>query len=115
MDEKIDGKPPDIDEYTINVRVSGYGNLAMDIRVPAKNPDEAFALACSKEFRYLDEDAYVLMVVADDNELSALCTYETLEEAVVHVGLITDGTWILVKRDFEGDGGTIIKTSADEY
>jgi len=108
-------KKPDIDEYTISVRVEGYGGLSMDMRIPAKDPDEAFSLACSREFRYSDEDPYVLMVVADDKELSALCTYETLEEATLHVGTITSGTWMLVQRDSEEEGESIVlKTSEDE-
>ncbi len=108
-------KPADIDEYIINVRVQGYGDLSMDMKVPAKDPDEAFDLACGKEFRFQDDDPYVLMVVADDEELSALCTYETLEEATLHVGTITAGVWLLVKRESGEEGGTVIKTSEDEY
>lgn len=110
-DDFDDTVPAEIDEYTINVRVEGYGGLSMNVKVPAKDPDEAFSMACSKEFRYQDEDHYVLMVVADDGELSALCTYETLEEATLHVGTITSGTWALVKKDFDEDGGTVIQSS----
>ncbi len=112
MEEEL--KKPDIDEYTINLRVEGYGGLCLDVKVPAKDPDEAFALACSQEFRYLDDDPFVLMVVADDGELSALCTYETLEEATLHVGTITAGTWVLVKRDLDDQGGFVVRTSEDE-
>lgn len=106
---------PVIDEYTINVRVEGYGGLSLDMKVPAKDPDEAFDLACSKEFRYQDDDLYVLMVVADDHELSALCTYETLEEATIHVGTITSGTWFLVQKDLDGGDAVVLKSSSDDY
>ncbi len=112
-DEEL--KKPEIDEYTINVRVEGYGGLSMDMKVPAKDPDEAFSLACGREFRFSDDDPYVLMVVADDGGLSALCTYETLEEATLHVGTITAGTWMLVQRDPEEGDAVVIKTSEDDY
>lgn len=113
--EELDVESDSVNEYTINIRVEGYGGLSMDVKIPAKNPDEAFDLACRKEFRYQSEDIYVLMVVADDGDLSALCTYETLEEAILHVGTITSGIWVLVQRDFEQSGGVVIKTSDDAY
>lgn len=103
------------DEYTINVRVKGYQNFCVNVKVPAKDPDEAFDLACGQEFRYQDDDLYCLMAVADDGELSALCTYETLEDATLHIGMITKGEWYLVQRDLEEEGGTIIQSSEDEY
>jgi crotonobetainyl-CoA:carnitine CoA-transferase CaiB-like acyl-CoA transferase len=106
---------PALDEYTINVRVQGYNGLSMNVKVPAKDPDEAFDLACSKEFRYQDEDLYVLMALTDDENWSALCTYQTLKEAMEHVVTLTSGVWLLVQKDSDDEGAsTIIRTSDDE-
>lgn len=108
-------KVPELNEYTVNVKVQGYG-LCLNMKIPAKDPDEALNLACGHEFRYQDEDPYVLLVDCDDyGDASALCTYETLEEAILHCGTITEGRWMLVQRDFGEDGGTVIKSYDDEY
>lgn len=111
MIEEYDLKPAEINLYNINVSVQGYGGFSLNVQVEAKDPDEAFDMACGKEFRYQEDDLYVLMVLADDGEFSALCTYETLEEATLHVGTIVSGTWMLVKRDFDEEGGIVIESS----
>lgn len=101
----------EIKEYKVNVRVQGY-DLSMDVKVPARDPDEAFELACGREFRYQDDDPYCLLVVNNEGESSVLCTYETLKEGTDHCEMITSGSWFLVKKD--RDGGIVIKSSVDE-
>lgn len=94
-----DFEPYEIKEYSLNLDVQGYKNLSLIVKIPAKDPDEAISLACSHEFRYNDEDPYVLMAFADCGEYSALCTYENLEEALEHIKTIISGYWLLVQRD----------------
>ena len=109
----MDNQEREEQEYTINVRVRGYADLTINMKVLAKDADDAFMLACGKEFRFQDSDKYVLVAMADDYDYSALCTYETLEEAMVHVGTITSGEWLLVQRDDEGES-IVIKQSCDD-
>ena len=99
----------ELQEYTINVAVQGY-NLSLDIKVQAKNNDDACSLACAKEFRYQDGDPYCLLVFVNDMESSVLCTYPTLQEALEHCETITEGNWCLVFKESDGEG-TIIKSS----
>jgi hypothetical protein len=100
-------------EYTINVKVKGYGGLAMNVKVLAKNPDDATHLACSQEQRYQDDDPYVLIVYVNDNDdTSVFCTYQTLDEGLDHIKTITAGRWVLAQRDEEGEGA-VLKTWED--
>jgi hypothetical protein len=114
-------KEKSLADYVVNVRAEGYHGFTMNVRVTARNPDEATALACSKEPRFNEDDPYCLVVHlnendedTDDADVSVFCTYPTLAVALSHVKTITSGRWMLIEKDYKADSEGIVLRAWDD-